>query len=162
MTSAHLHLLLNHLPIITTIIGACLLIWATIRNSDEIRKVSFVLFVAAALIAIPTLLTGHQAEDIVEGLPGVNEAFIEEHEEAATLSFWTLEVLGAVSLLGLVLSRRNGNIAKFSYLPLALALVTAGMMAWTAELGGEIRHTEIRSGAEATAPGGGEHEEGGS
>ena len=34
---------------------------------------------------------------------------------------------------------------------LATSLLVGGLMAWTANLGGQIRHTEIRSGANAPA-----------
>jgi hypothetical protein len=94
MNWAHAHLLLNHIPVIGMAIAVPLLSFALVKKWEELKKASLALFVGLALVAIPTYLTGAPAESVVEGLPGVSEAIIEQHEEAALIALVALELLG--------------------------------------------------------------------
>jgi hypothetical protein len=146
MDLLHLHLLLNHVPVIGTFFGIALLLAALVRRSRELVVASLALFVLNAAVAVPVYLTGEPAEDRVEKLPGVSAAVIERHEEAAAVGFGAVAVLGAVSLVGLALAARNKPVSRgLMAVPLVLAVVAAGLMAWTANLGGQVRHTEIRA-----------------
>lgn len=147
MNTAHLHLVLNHLPVLGTAFGIVLLFAAILRKSPELKKVTLTVFVVVAALAIPVYLTGEPAEDIVEGLAGVSHPKIEQHEEAAVVGFTATIVLGITSLAGLIFFRKGRLIPPwFAGMVLLFSLVTAGLMARAANLGGEIRHTEIRSG----------------
>ncbi len=96
-------------------------------------------------MTVPVYLSGEPAEEIVEDLPGVPHAVLEEHEEIAKVTFVATEVLGALALLGLALAwKRNLVPNAVAYSSLVLVLVTSGLLARTAYLGGQIRHTEIR------------------
>ena len=156
MSTVHLHLLLNHVPVIGMIIGLCLLAWAVLRKDQGLGRVTLGLFAVLAVVALATFLTGEPAEEAVEGLAGVSEDVIERHEEAAMLATIALGVLGALSLGALLRLRNRTFPRRTMVLFLALALVPAGMMAWTANLGGQIRHTEIRTGAVAQGSAGGQ------
>lgn len=154
MNPAHVHLLMNHIPVIGVGAGLLLLTYAVMKKSDEMTRVSLASFVVFALVAIPVYLTGKSAEGIVEDLPGVSEAIIENHEAAAVISLLSIEILGVVALAGLILSRRSNTTLKwFAASSLAISLVVAGLMGWTANLGGQIRHTEIRAGASSATQG---------
>jgi uncharacterized membrane protein len=166
MNQAHIHLLLNHIPLVVAGVAALLLAAALLRKNAKLKPVSLWLFVLAALITIPVYLTGEPAEEIVENLPGVLGPIVEQHERTALFSLIALEVLGVVSLSGLLIYRRAAELPKvFVVAALGLSIVAGGLTAWTANLGGQIRHSEIRSGALAGSPkseGGesGEHEGG--
>lgn len=150
MDAAHAHLILNHIPVVGLGAAILLLLYAMARKNDEMKKAALAGFVLLALVAIPVFLTGKAAEDLVEHLPGVTEAFIEQHEEAATASLIAIELLGAVSLAGLAFTRRSKAVPKwFAAIALVASLAVAGVITWTANLGGQIRHTEIRAGASA-------------
>jgi hypothetical protein len=151
MSAVHLHLLLNHLPVIGTIVAILLLAWAVLRRSPELTRASLALFVLLALAGIVVYLTGEPAEESVEHLAGVSESMIESHEEAALLATLLLGGLGAVALGGLVAFRRRvGGIPRgFATLALLLSLAPAAGMGYTAYVGGQIRHSEIRPGAAA-------------
>lgn len=153
MNAAHFHLLLNHLPVIGTIFGLLLLLFALLRKSEEVKRVALGVFVFAALAAVPTYLTGEPAEEVAEHLPGVAKALIESHETAAQFALLAVSLTGLVSLVGLVLARRAEKLAQWIVLvPLVLALVTSGLLGWTANLGGQIRHSEIRADFNPAAP----------
>lgn len=157
MNGAHWHLLLNHLPVLGTAFGILLLLFAWLKKSDEVKRVSLGVFVLTAICAVPAYLTGEPAEGVVESLAGVSEAIIENHESAALVALSVAIATGVVALAGLFLSRKAKPLPMWLMLvTLFLALATGGLMARTANLGGEIRHTEIRTGANAIAPTGGE------
>ena len=152
MSLTHLHLILNHIPVVGTFCGLGLLAFALWRDSEDIKRAALGVLVMAALVAIPAYLTGEPAEDGVKGLPGVAKAVIEQHEAAAGVALGGVLALGALALVGLIWFRGKRLLpAWFGGITLAGALIVSGLMAWAASLGGEVRHTEIRSGA-ATSP----------
>ncbi len=159
MNPAHLHLILNHIPVVGLGAALLLLLYAMARKNDELKRVTLAAFVLLALVAIAVYLTGKAAEDSVEHLPGVSEAFIDRHQDAATVSLVAIELLGAVSLAGLIFSRRSNSLLRwFAVISLVISLATAGLITWTANLGGQISHTEIRAGASASTQDNGDAE----
>lgn len=155
MNAVHIHLLLNHLPVIGSLIGVALLVVALLRRDSGLAKVTLGLFVALAGIALVVFLTGEPAEELVEGLAGVSESILEAHEEAAVVATVAIGVLG-VAALGLLVMFRQRRLPRWATLAtLVAALLVAGVMGWTANLGGQIRHTEIRPSAAADAVAGG-------
>ena len=145
MNWAHVHLMINHFPVIG-VLGALLVFsYGLVRKSDEVKLLGLGLFVLIALITIPVFLTGDAAEKVVKDLPGVTEAFIGAHEEMALLALALIELLGVVALGGLFLFRKSGSLPQwYRTLVLVIALAAAGVVGLTANLGGQIRHTEIR------------------
>ncbi len=151
MNPTHLHLMLNHIPILGIVFGLALLAYALWRKSEEIKKAALGTFLVAALVAVPAYLTGEPSEDSVKSLPGVAKAIVEEHEEAASVAFTGIVVLGVVALAGLLLFRQSRVPIWFSTIILAASLIVSGLMLWTGNLGGKVRHTEIRAGASPPA-----------
>jgi uncharacterized membrane protein len=148
MNWAHLHLLSNHIPVLGTVFGLLLLAWGVVRRNEVIQRAALVTFVVAALVAIPVFLTGEPSEEAVEHLAGTAEQAIEVHEDAALLALISVELLGVLAAFSL-LWRRAGTSRFAIRAALALSVVTAGLMARTANLGGKIRHAELRNGAAA-------------
>jgi hypothetical protein len=89
------------------------------------------------------MLTGEPAEEAVEHLAGVTERAIHVHEEAAELAAVATYVGGAIALAALMFFRRRGLGPPLATLALVVALAAFGLMARTANLGGQIRHPEI-------------------
>lgn len=150
MSWGHVHLLLNHVPVIGTFLCLLLLLVAFGRKSDELKKVTLGLFVLIALVTVPVYLTGEPAEEMVENIPGISKPMIDRHENSALFSLIAVEVAGIIALAGLLLfqtKRRLGNL--LAIVTLAFSVVTGGLLAWTSNLGGQVRHTEISSGVGA-------------
>jgi uncharacterized membrane protein len=146
MNAAHWHLMLNHVPVLGTGFGLVLLAWAVVRKSEELKKVSLTALVVGAALAVPAYLTGEPAEALVERLPEVSKALLEMHEEVAQLAFIGTIVVGVAALVGRLRFRRaKGVPGWFAGLILVASLMVFALLAWTANLGGQIRHTEIRS-----------------
>lgn len=144
MDSAHLHIVLNHAPVIGTIMVIFILLYGTIRKNDDIKKLALVAAVLVALITIPVYTTGDGAQQIVEGMEGVDEEKIDPHEEFALYSFIVMEIFAGAALLGLLMYRSPKVLPLwFVIISFIFLLVITGMMGWTANLGGQIHHPEI-------------------
>jgi len=148
MNWAHLHLALNHVPVIGLPLVLLLLAWAIVRRSAELLKASLGLIILLAVVTGVVQLTGEPAEELVEGLPGVVESMVEAHEDSALLGTIGVVVIGVIALLGLW-RLATGRMLPRWYSPATLmaGIMVAGLMVWIANLGGQIRHSEIRPGA---------------
>jgi uncharacterized membrane protein len=152
MNDAHLHLVVNHFPIIGTIFGLGILIAGLIFKNQTLKNTAFVLFIIAAAFGFASMNTGEGAEEIAENLPSVTDQIIHEHEEMAEKLALVLYALGVISLLGLYLNfKNNAKAAVVSYIAIVVAVSGVFLGKQTGTTGGEIRHTEIRATATATA-----------
>jgi uncharacterized membrane protein len=145
MNGAHLHLIVNHVPVVLAPLGFVILALGALRRNEEYLKIGLGLLVAAALVTIPAYFTGESAADVIGRLGAVSPDAIERHDEAATGAFAAIGLAGLAGLVGLILIRRKGRMPRW-IVPVALILAL-GASAWlgvTANLGGQIRHTEIR------------------
>lgn len=146
MTSAHWHLLLNHVPVLGTIFAALLLIVALILRNRTLVRTSLAVFVIAALVTVPVYLTGEGAEEAIEGGPGIAaESVIEQHESMGLIALIAVAVLGLLALVALWSARGETAIPRWiGPSVLIVAIVVSGLFVWTATLGGQINHPEIR------------------
>lgn len=153
MNSAHLHLITTHVPVLGSLFGLCLLLLGVLKHSEEFKRTSLQVFFVAALFVLPTYLSGRPASEmLLKLMPGMSRDAGDQHAEVALLALVASLVLGTVSLAGLVLFRKGNRLPGwFVLLTTVLALLTSSMMGWTANLGGKVRHMEIRT--EPPAPG---------
>jgi hypothetical protein len=148
MNWAHIHLILNHIPLIGVGFTILLFIIAFIRNNKELINISLIFTIIVALWAIPAYLTGEPAEEIVEELPGISENLIKQHEEMSEKAFVFLEIVGGLALITLMVKRYSQKLGGWLMSITLIGLVVGGgMIAWTSNLGGRINHPEIRSKA---------------
>jgi hypothetical protein len=89
-------------------------------------------------------MTGKAAERAIKDQPGVSEVLMETHQDAALLALAFMEITGAMAWLGLWQFRRMSRVTNVNLTGvLVLSLLTFGLMARAANIGGEIRHPEI-------------------
>jgi uncharacterized membrane protein len=144
---AHVHLLLNHFPTIGMIVGLGLFIVAILGKSDHLKSASLVIFFGIALLSIPTFASGTAAGLALSKNPDVSKTMVDLHETAAFEALGVMELTGALAWLGLWQRRRLPHFPQGTLAAVLLAaLVTFGLMARAADIGGEIRHPEIRTG----------------
>ena len=144
MTTAHWHLILTHLPIVGVPAGLALLLWGMLKKSEDLKNAALVAFLLCGLLAFFAKQTGEGAEEQIENLPGFSKNIVHQHEEMADKAFLLSAALAITALGTLVVKRRGAVPAPVYPVVLALALATSALMVYTGELGGEIRHTEIR------------------
>ncbi len=146
MDHTHIHLVLTHFPIIGAIIGIGILAYGQYSKNDSIKKVAFVTFVLMAIMTIPVFLTGEAAEETVEHLAGVSENLIEEHEELAEKAIWLMGLLGVLSIVSFFAIVKKLSFSRtISLVTLLISLATFGIFAKVGNLGGQIRHSDIRA-----------------
>lgn len=146
MNSVQMHLALTHVPVVLSLVGLIMLAVAFFIKNSTITKTSYILILIAGIAAIPVFFTGEGAEEAIENLPGVSEAIIERHEDVAKLAMISIAVAGLAALAALFSFKWQIATRVFKVVVLLLAIASGGLMVQTAHLGGQIRHTEIRSG----------------
>jgi len=146
---AHVHLILNHIPILGTMIFAPLvLIWGLVRRSRDITQTGLLLAIILALTTVPIYLTGEPAEEQIEEQPWFSKTLAEKHEERAEAGLVAVLITGAAAAIALWKGRAGKAFGRL--LPGAVIgglALSAALFAAAALVGGEIRHSEIRSGA---------------
>lgn len=147
MNSAHLHLLTTHVPVLGSVFGLGLWLLGWLKRSDELQRTSLQVFLLVAIFVAPTYLSGQPASEmLLKLMPGMSRNPGDQHSEVAVLAFVASLVLGMVALAGMILFRKGTRLPTwFVLLTTVLALLTSVMMSWTANLGGRIRHPEIRA-----------------
>ena len=152
MNLAHLHLLLNHWPIIGTFIAVGLFIVALASRSEDLKEASLAIFSLLALLALPAYITGSLAQDVMQAEAGVSESLITTHQGAALMALLFMEITGLIAWGALWQSRRDGRAGAATLAAvLVSAVVTVGLITVAGNTGGAIRHPEILSGAETTS-----------
>jgi len=146
MDATHLHLVLAHFPIIGIIIGTAILASGLIFKNTAIQKVALATFIVMALLTIPVFLTGEESGETVENLAGVSEQLIENHEELAEKAIWLMGILAGLSLIAYYAIVKKFSFAKaITWITLIVSLANFGLFAQVGNLGGQIRHSEIRT-----------------
>lgn len=144
MSSAYLHILLNHIPVIGTAIAAFVMFYGFFKRSDEIKKLALIILILVAATSIVVHQTGDKAKGSVVSIEGVNSDFIDPHEDFADKAIIVSNVVGILALVTLFIYRKPKHLPMWvAIVFFVLILGVNGMMAWTAHLGGMINHTEI-------------------
>ncbi len=147
---AHVHLLLNHFPTVGFSIGLGLFFVSILRKSADLKRASLVILLVIALLSLAVYISGRTAQDALDGTSGVSEVAIERHQDAALLAFVFMEITGGLAWLGLWQFRQISRQAQWNvWAILVLSIVTFGLMARAANIGGAIRHPEITTEVEA-------------
>jgi uncharacterized membrane protein len=145
MNFVHLHLLINHLPIIGTAIGFIVLLTGILLKSKVTQRTGLLIATFAAIAAFPTMFSGDQAEHLLENSKEIDMTFVEAHEHAAELYIKIVIGAGIVSLITFIFTFGKSKLTQV--LSWITILSLAASMAFSFEVGstgGEIRHTEIR------------------
>ena len=169
ITAAHWHLIFNHLPVVGILAAVLLLVWGLIRNNAELKRTALLTFVLVGILAYISNATGGGAASAIRDIPGVNRQDIRSHSSAADLATTVSFALAGIAFIGLIVAWRKkdesgvdnsiSNYVRHHKEPhklFVIACLLGGlldiyMLAKTAELGGAIRHPEIRSGYQVPA-----------
>jgi drug/metabolite transporter (DMT)-like permease len=132
------------------VITLLLLAFALYRRSDDIARAALLLAALVGAASLAVYFTGEPAESLIEHLPGFSEAVVERHEDAALVATLVAGATGILALVILALHRHGRRIPRRTIAAAAgFALIGCGAMGYTAYLGGQVRHTEIRANAGA-------------
>jgi len=146
MTAVHIHLLLNHIPILGVLFGLLLLIYGAVKKTEEIERAGLVTFIVVALITVPVFFSGLRTAHLIGNLPDIPKDIITQHQAVAQFMLLAVVLLGAVALLSLRLSRRSQPVPQWIKTAVfVLATISSGLGVWTGSLGGQIRHSEVQA-----------------
>ncbi|HVG55983.1 MAG TPA: hypothetical protein VM846_16200 [Vicinamibacterales bacterium] len=151
MNFAHLHLVMNHVPTIGSVVALGLLILGYTRRNEHLKHVGLEVLFLIALLTLPVYVSGVAAHQELRETAGVSVEAIRVHQDAAIIGFSVMEFAGFIAWLALWQWRRHGRAAA-GVVPAAtiLLLLSLVVMGRAANIGGEIRHPEIlASGAPA-------------
>ena len=150
MTAAHLHLILNHVPVVLVPVAVVTLLYAMASKSGDLTKGALVLLIVSTLFGAGAFLTGEPAEDSLKQIPEVSTEAIEPHEELATFAAGATTLAGVFALVVLMKWQPGGATPWTMIATLVVAFIAALLLAWTAYLGGRINHPELRENRGAT------------
>lgn len=155
MNWAHVHLALNHVPVLGTVFLVLLLGIGMLKRSFEIQKLALQGLLLLALVSIPIKFTGDFAAEQSAEAAGWDKALVLQHEESADQATAGVFLMGIATLASLLLNRKKAAYPRWAVLvPLLLGAVTIVLMVRTAQAGGLINHPEIRpaAGKSSVAP----------
>lgn len=153
MNWTHLHLALNHLPVLGVPFVALVFLIALRRRDVAWQRFSLWGFVLLFFVALAAKFTGDFAHEQVVNWPEFDHDLMHVHEEASDQAVAAIFLLGLVSGIALFLSRAGRSLPKWAIATvLALALASSALLLRTANLGGHIRHPEIRPGFQPPVP----------
>lgn len=147
MNFAHLHLLLNHVPTVGAVVALGLLILAYARRNTHLQLAGLEVLVLIAILTLPAYLTGLAAHLEQRDLPDFSESAVRTHHDAALAGFALTELAGFVAWIALWQSRRGRAARGIVPAATVLLFLALALMGRAANLGGEIRHPEIRAAA---------------
>jgi hypothetical protein len=154
---AHLHLLVNHFPIIGAFLAVPMLVLTLLlRKERGLLLASVFLLVVTAVSAWLSIETGEKAMDMLDAQEDrkwfktyqEGEDALGEHEERAEKSMYAAVPTALLGVLLLVMAHRRPPENPLPRVWIGLLLVgaaaTGGAMAYTGNAGGVIMHREIR------------------
>jgi hypothetical protein len=142
----YIHVVLNHLVIYGTILGAVALAISLILRSRAAQITALVITFIAAGSAYPVLVSGQRAYKPVRDMAddAAQEA-LDEHMDRAEKTINVFYLLALISLAALLVPIKSPKLGPpLAAVTLALALLCFGLSLYIAQQGGRIRHPEFR------------------
>ena len=145
MNIAHLHLLLNHFPILGSIFGTVILGVGLLLKRTDMKRIGLAFFIFAGLAIIPVVLTGDGAGEVLKNHHVEQGNLTSIHEEYGETLVWTCIALGLLSLFAFYLEVTQKSFARMVMIGiLVLSIANGYLLKLTGTSGGQIRHTELR------------------
>lgn len=145
----YVHVVLNHLVIYGTMLGALALAVSLILRSRAAQITALIITLIAGATAYPVLVSGQRAYKVVRNSSDdAGQEALDEHMDRAekTISlFYLLTLLSLTALLVPLKWPKTGPLLAAA--TLVVALVCFGLSIYIAQEGGRIRHPEFRSSA---------------
>jgi len=146
MNWIHLHLALNHVPVLGTFFVGLLLATAILKKNEELKRLSLSWMVGLAVISIPIKFTGDFAFEMTQNAPWLQNDLAMAHEKSADQATTGMFLLGLAAFVALFAGRRKPQIPRWATIvTVVLVMLTFALMARTSQLGGQLRHPEIHS-----------------
>jgi hypothetical protein len=142
------HALLNPLTIYGLIFGLIALIGGLAMRSRGGQMTALLLLIVAGGMAWPVFETGEEAAPrLAIKLDPDGRTWLHHHAERAEVGIWFFVGTGALALAALITHWKWPKPARWlTLLTLVATLASLGVAGWIGHAGGQIRHTEFRTG----------------
>ena len=146
LNMAHIHLLLNHIPILGAFFITAMFIVALLYRNVFLQKVCLWSLVVIALSTAVVYWTGGQAIPYVQNLPGVSESALLAHEQAAKIGLVMMFFTGIIALGAALLYSFRPKLPRMLLTTvMVILLINCVVFTYIGFLGGQITHPEIRA-----------------
>lgn len=150
MNFAHIHLILNHIPMLTMPVVLVFFVFAIWTKNKSVEKFSLVLLILTALMVVPVYLTGEPAEKVVKNFIELSEPLVKAHEDSAELSLLFTLMAGVMAFVSILIEKKLKDLRLVNAIVVFTTLLAVSSLGYTANLGGKIRHSELISNENPT------------
>jgi uncharacterized membrane protein len=139
----HVHLMINHFPIILAVLGVAAVVFGLIIRSRGVWLYGVASLTLMGLSAYPAVFTGHQADHALHDPWYIARGAIDHHQDAAEAAMWVMLATGLLAAYAWWRAVQRDDVAArpapwLRVSVLLAALASLGTVSWAAWLGGEI------------------------
>ena len=142
----YIHVVLNHLPIYGTMLGAVALAVSLLLRSRSAQIIALLLTLIAGASSYPVFVSGQRAYKSIRSVSDDAGAdWLDEHMDRAEKTIGAFYLLALLALAGLLVPikwPKSGT--PLVALTLAVAILCSGIAIYIAQAGGRVRHPEFR------------------
>jgi uncharacterized membrane protein len=148
MNSVHVHLMTAHLPVVGVPFSIAVLAAGLVGKSVTLWRTGCWMLIATVTLTAFPYFSGPAAYERVAGEHKLSSEAIEQHAVIACGTSLGLVLLGAITLSSLLRDWQGDPPGKaLKVAVLAGAVLAAYALAWSAHLGGLVRHPELNDPA---------------
>jgi dolichol kinase len=142
----YIHVVLNHLPIYGTILGATALTISLLLRSRAAQITALILTLIAGVSSYPVFVTGQKAYKTIRSISDdAGSDWLDEHMERAEKTVGAFYFLAVLAITSLLLPIKWPHAAvPLAALTLVVAILCSGIAIYIAQAGGRVRHPEFR------------------
>lgn len=142
----YIHVVLNHLPIYGTLLGALALVVSLLLRSRAAQLTALIITLIAGVSAYPVLVSGQRAYKTIRNMSDdAGAEALDEHMDRAEKTIGAFYFLAVLALAGLLVPIKWPKAGfPLTAATLALALICFGLSVYIAQEGGQVRHPEFR------------------
>lgn len=145
MTATHLHLLVVHLPVVGCPVALVLMLEAMRRRDDALLRLGWLFLIATATLGVIAYYSGPPAYQLLETELSPVKDRVEDHAVIARAAFVGLVVAAALAVQGWLQFLQEETPPRWlRWTIVVLTLLLCYLLAWSAHLGGALRHPEVR------------------
>jgi len=142
----YLHVVLNHLPIYGTILGATALAISLLLRSRTAQVTALILTLIAGVSSYPVFVTGQRAYKTIRSISDdAGSDWLDEHMERAEKTIGAFYFMAVLAIASLIVPIKWPKTAvPLAALTLVVSILCSGIAIYIAQAGGRVRHPEFR------------------
>src|SRR5206468_2118585 len=152
LKAEYLHVLLNPVPVYGLLADAVVLLIGMLAQSKAARNIGLLLTILGAAAAWPVLLYGqHGYNHLAPQLDTESKQWLDVHMDRAERFIYTFYLTALLGIAALVAQKKFAQTATvLTALTLVSATISLGIGGWISRAGGQVSHSEFRTGEAPT------------